>query len=130
MKLTEQEKLSLEEPINKYLPKPILGDSILIKHILSHTSQGNVGQKFYYSSRFGFLTNVIEQSTGKSFSEVIEKEILIPLKLKNTFLLKDSTQIARIAKPYTLDHGIENGMVSAAAIGIQKVHSRIAEIEI
>ncbi len=60
MKLVEQEKLSLEEPINTYLPKSILGDSILIKHILSHTSQGNIGKEFYYSSRFGLLTEVIE----------------------------------------------------------------------
>ncbi|MCD2259142.1 serine hydrolase domain-containing protein [Psychroserpens luteolus] len=115
MKLVEQEKLSLEEPINKYLPKPILGDSILIKHVLSHTSQGNVGKDFYYSSRFGLLTNVIEQASGKSFSYVLNQEILIPLELKNTFLLKDSAQVNGekriIAKPYILDNGIENGFI-------------------
>lgn len=111
MKLVEEKKLSLDESINKFLPKPVFGDSILVKHILSHTSQGNVGEKFYYSSRFGLLTNVVEQTTGKSFAEVMEKEILIPLKLKNTFLLKDSTQIKRIAKPYILDNGIETGFI-------------------
>ncbi|GAB5399263.1 MAG: hypothetical protein Aureis2KO_08480 [Aureisphaera sp.] len=111
MKLVEQEKLSLEEPINEFLPNPILGDSILVKHILSHTSQGNVGKDFYYSSRFGLLTSVIEQSTGKSFAEVMKEEIFTPLHLKNTFLLKDSTQIAAIAKPYILDNGIENGFI-------------------
>lgn len=121
MKLVEQEKLSLDEPINKFLPEPILGDSILVKHVLSHTSQGNVGEEFYYSSRFGLLTNVIEQTTGKSFSEVMEKEILVPLKLKNTFLLKDSTQIKGIAKPYIFDNGIENGFIDygySASAGI------------
>ncbi|QTD36756.1 beta-lactamase family protein [Polaribacter batillariae] len=111
MKLVEQEKLSLNEPINKFFPNPVLGDSILVKHILSHTSQGNVGETFYYSSRFGLLTHVIEQVSGKSFSEIMKKEILIPLKLKNTFLLKDSTQIARIAKPYILNNGLKSGFI-------------------
>jgi len=115
MKLVEQKKISLEEPVNKFFTKPILGDSILVKHVLSHTSQGNIGKEFYYSSRFGLLTNVIEKVTGKSFADVFDKEILIPLKLKNTFLLKDSTQIAKekriIAKPYILDNGIKNGFI-------------------
>lgn len=111
MKLVEQEKLSLDEPINKFLPKPILGDSILVKHILSHTSQGNVGENFYYSSRFGLITNVIETASGKSFAEMMEQEIIKPLKLENTFLLKDSTRIDRIAKPYILDNEIENGFI-------------------
>ncbi len=115
MKLVEQEKISLEDPINKYLSKPILGDSILIKHVLSHTSQGKVGTAFYYSSRFGLLTNVIERASDKSFANVLNEEILMPLKLRNTFLLKDSTQIVKekrlIAKPYILDKGVENGFI-------------------
>ncbi len=111
MKLVEQEKLSLDAPINTFLPEPILGDSVLVKHILSHTSQGIVGENFYYSSRFGLITKVIEKASGKSFSEVMEQEILDPLKLENTFLLKDSTQIDNIAKPYVLDNGIEQGFI-------------------
>lgn len=125
MKLVAQEKISLEEPINTYLSKPILGDSILIKHVLSHTSQGEIGKDFYYSSRFGLLTNVIEQTTGKSFETVLKEEILTPLKLKNTFLLKDSIQIIEekriIAKPYILNKGIENGFIDfgySSAAGI------------
>lgn len=115
MKLVAQEKLSLEAPINHYLPEPILEDSILIKHVVSHTSQGKIGKQFYYSSRFGLLTKVIEKASGKTFSEVMNTEILAPLKLKNTFLLKDATQITeekrRLAKPYILDNGVENGFI-------------------
>lgn len=111
MKLVEQKKLSLDDPIDKFLPKPMFGDSILVKHILSHTSQGNVGKHFYYSSRFGLLTNVIETASGKSFSETMEQEIVKTLNLENTFLLKDSTQISRIAKPYILDNRIEKGFI-------------------
>ncbi len=130
MKLVEQEKLSLDEPINKFFLNPVLGDSILVKHILSHTSQGNVGEEFYYSSRFGLLTNVIEQVSGKSFAEVMEKEILIPLKLKNTFLLKDSTQIARVAKPYILDNGIENGFIDYGYSSSAGVVSNLEDLAI
>lgn len=115
MKLVEQKKLSLEEPINKFLSKPILGDSILIKHVLSHTSQGEIGKEFYYSSRFGLLTSVIEKVSHRPFEDVMNQEILIPLKLKNTFLLRDSTQIIKenrlIVKPYILDNGIEDGFI-------------------
>jgi len=111
MKLVEQNKLSLDDPIDTFLPKPGLGDSILVKHILSHTSQGDVGQHFYYSSRFGLITRVIEKASGKPFSEMLEEEIFEPLQLKHTFLLKDSTQINGIAKPYSLDNGTEAGFI-------------------
>ncbi|MGV6832598.1 MAG: serine hydrolase domain-containing protein [bacterium] len=111
MKLVEEKKLSLETPINTFFPEPILNDSILVKHVLSHTSQGAIGEEFYYSSRFGLLTKVIEQASGKPFAEVMENEMFKPLQLKNTFLLKDSTQIKRVAKPYVLDNGIENGFI-------------------
>ena len=111
MKLVEEGKLSLDAPVDTFLANPVFGDSILVKHILSHTSQGNVGQQFYYSSRFGALTRVIEKASGSSFSEMIDSEIIAPLQLKNTFLLKDSTQISRIAKPYLLDNGVEVGFI-------------------
>ncbi|WP_108805622.1 serine hydrolase [Aquimarina sp. Aq107] len=115
MKLVEQQKLSLEEPINNYLDAPIQQDSILIKHILSHTSQGNIGTEFYYSSRFGILTRVIEKASNKSFKEFMNQEILMPLQLKNTFLLKDSLQITeenrKIAKPYVLNEGTKKGFI-------------------
>ena len=111
MKLVEAEKLSLDDPINSFLTEPLLNDSIRVKHVLSHTSQGNIGKEFYYSSRFGLITQVIEKTTGNSFSEMMAKEILIPLQLNNTFLLKDSTQISRIAKPYILDNGMEDGFI-------------------
>ncbi|WP_046755082.1 serine hydrolase domain-containing protein [Kordia jejudonensis] len=115
MKLVAQEKLSLDAPINTYLSEPIFEDSVLVKHVLSHTSQGKVGKEFYYSSRFGLLTQVIEHVSGKSFVEVMDEEIISPLKLKNTFLLKDSAQLSQekriVAKPYMLNNGIENGFI-------------------
>ncbi|NRB62830.1 MAG: beta-lactamase family protein [Saprospiraceae bacterium] len=130
MKLVEQEKLSLNAPINSFLATPILGDSILVKHVLSHTSQGRIGKSFYYSSRFGLLTQVIEQVYGKPFSEVMENEIIRPLKLKSTFLLKDSTQITRITKPYTLNDGIENGFIDYGYSASAGIVSNITDLAI
>ncbi|MDT7832829.1 serine hydrolase [Flavobacteriaceae bacterium S356] len=115
MKLIEQQKVSLDEPIKKFFPESALHDSIQIKHILSHTSQGKIGEHFYYSSRFGALTRIIEMTSGKTFKSAMEEEIFEPLKLKNTFLLKDSAQIVqhnlRIAKPYALGDGVEKGFI-------------------
>ncbi|MDY8135382.1 serine hydrolase domain-containing protein [Aquimarina sp. 2201CG5-10] len=117
LRLVEQGKLSLEDPINKYLTESTLLDSIKIKHVLSHTSQGKIGENFYYSSRFGLLTNVIEKASGQSFATAMNEEILVPLGLKNTFLLKDSAQITEkkriLAKPYVFNNKIENGFIDS-----------------
>lgn len=125
-KLIEEGKLSLEDPIHKYLPENrSFGDSILVKHVLSHTSQGNLGRNFYYSYRFGALTQVIQRASGMSFEDYVNQTILKPLKLKRTEFLKDSAQIRNqnlsLAKPYVLDPLVEEGFIDfgfSAAAGI------------
>ncbi len=115
MKLVEQGKISLEEPIKIYVPQMDPPDSILVKHILSHTSQGDIGNKFYYSSRFGILTTVIEKASGVSFEKYMDAEIFQPLGLKNTHLLQDSLQVLQnnlnIAKPYHIEDEIVDGFI-------------------
>jgi CubicO group peptidase (beta-lactamase class C family) len=116
MKLVEDKKLNLEEPLKNYFPEAKnISDSIQIKHVLSHTSQGDIGNRFYYSSRFGALTKVIEQASGVSFKDYIETEIFVPIGLQNSFLLKDSTQVAemnvKLAEPYVLLDGVQRGFV-------------------
>jgi CubicO group peptidase (beta-lactamase class C family) len=115
MKLVEENKMSLDEPINKYVLNKNIADSIKIKHILSHTSQGNVGQNFYYSGRFGWLTTAIEKAAGNSFEKEINEKIIQPLGLKNTFLLQDSSQLRqenrKIAMPYNYEGEITDGFI-------------------
>lgn len=125
MKLVEEEKLSLDEPINKYILNKGISDSIKIKHVLSHTSQGNIGRHFYYSNRFGWLTSVIEKAAGQSFEKEMQEKIILPLGLKNTYLLKDSLQIIqeqrKIAKPYLYDGEVKSGFIDygySASAGI------------
>lgn len=126
LKLVEQGKLSLEDSLTKYFPELPIEKPIQIKHILSHTSQGDeIGEYFYYSFRFGMLTNVIEKASGTSFEEYLQSEIVEPLGLKNTYLLKDSLQVAKnnlpLVKPYFIEDGIKDGFVDygySASAGI------------
>ncbi len=110
--LIEQGKLSLDDPMDEYLSDPIFGDSILIKHVLSHTSQGEVGKHFYYSYRFGALTPVIEKASGQSFEAYLQEGIFDPLGLEQTFTLTDSTVVTpTMARPYYLDDSIVLGQI-------------------
>ena len=115
MKLVEQGTLSLEDTANTYLRASKLSDAIKVKHLLSHTSQGNIGEQFFYSYRFGLLTEIMENASGTSFKDLMDREIIEPLGLQNTFLLKDSTQLASkknlMAMPYTFDGAIKKGFV-------------------
>ncbi|OEK05964.1 hypothetical protein BFP71_07590 [Roseivirga misakiensis] len=115
MKLVEEDRLSLNDPVSEYLPESGLKNEIKVKHLLSHTSQGDIGNQFYYSFRFGLLTQIIQKASGKSFQLLMEEKILQPLKLDDTFLLKDSVQLAqkdtKFALPYNLDNGIADGFI-------------------
>ncbi|TAI47170.1 serine hydrolase domain-containing protein [Flagellimonas allohymeniacidonis] len=107
MQLVEEGKITLDEPVNTYVNGRGLGDSIQIKHILSHTSQGIPGKHFYYNNnRFMMLGDIIEKASGKDFKTNIYERIITPLKLQNTYLLKDSMQVVlekrKIAQPYFL----------------------------
>ncbi|NAS14084.1 serine hydrolase [Poritiphilus flavus] len=111
--LVEEGKLDLEEPINLYLEGSSLSDSIKIKHVLSHTSEGEPGSFFNYSSRFFLLTRVIEKSASASLVELMNSKIIDPLNLKNTVPLIDQTVIAaredQLAKPYYFYGEVEAG---------------------
>ena len=115
MKSMEEGKLSLETPINQFLKQSKLGDSVLVKHILTHTSQGDLGENFYYSYRFGALTPVIEKTFGETFKETISTQVLNPLGMGDSWFLSDSTAIrgheTRLAKPYVFDESTNLGPI-------------------
>jgi len=118
--LAEKKAVDLESPIDSFLVTPTFGDSIKIKHVLSHTSQGNVGQQFYYSYRFGSLTPVIEKASGTSFASAIEDAIFKPLDLTQSGFLLDSSSVdTTTAKPYNFEGESNLGQyeygISAAA---------------
>lgn len=108
LQLQEKKKLSLQDPLNKYVKGIKNGDKITIFHLLTHTSgipnydwskaQGKPqeleilinwikelplssepGEKFQYSnSGFGLLAAVIEQASGLTFEEYVKENIFKP----------------------------------------------------
>jgi len=115
MKLQENGLLSLDDKVNKYITDQQIGDSLLLKHVLSHTSQGPVGKHFFYSSRFGILKPIFEKVSGQSFEDLVMNEIVTPLGMKSTFMLKDSSQMSkfrnRTAEPYIYDGEVKEGHI-------------------
>ena len=85
MQLVQDGKVKLDDPVSKY---GILLDSegvIRVKHLFSHTSEGNPGENYSYNgNRFAELDKVIQKASGKSFAELLISNILDPLDLKET----------------------------------------------
>src|SRR5262245_25906798 len=123
MQLVEQGKLDLDEPISHY-SSDFKDDSVRIKHLLSHTSEGATpGESYKYSgSRFDYLTAVIEKKTGKPFRQVIVETFLDPLAMSGSVpghdvvdeadkwgpllgkenLDRYARNLSRLSQPYTL----------------------------
>lgn len=83
LQLEQESRLSVEDPASAYGVD--LDSTILIKHLLSHTSEGEPGSYFNYNGgRFGQLTGIIEEVTGNSFAQELTKRILEPLEMRST----------------------------------------------
>ena len=122
--LVEEGRLSLGQSLSDFIVTSY-PDSILVKHVLSHTSQGELGKHFYYSSRFSHLTQVIEAAGRASFEEQMQKNLFDPLGLEHTHLLKDSAQLANsnwnLASPYLFEGSLSSGFIDfgySASAGI------------
>jgi CubicO group peptidase (beta-lactamase class C family) len=122
LRLVEQGKISLDDPMSKY-SADFKDDSVKVRHILSHTSEGTPGAKYKYNGdRFAYLDAVIEKATGKTFRELLTENVLTKLKMSDSVpgqdvleqpnKVKDSLAakgmrryenvLARLAKPYNL----------------------------
>ena len=85
MRLVEEGKVKLDDPVSKYGVQLESEGVIRVKHLLSHTSEGNPGERYSYNgNRFAELDKVIQKATGKSFAELLIANILDPLDLKET----------------------------------------------
>jgi CubicO group peptidase (beta-lactamase class C family) len=76
LQCVERGKLDLDTPIQRF--SALLGDSnALVRHVLTHTSDGTPGQAFKYDpARFVALTEVSNACTGFGFRKVLVWEIL------------------------------------------------------
>jgi CubicO group peptidase (beta-lactamase class C family) len=121
LQLVEQGKLNLDEPASHYY-QDFAGSAITLRHLLTHTSEGEPGSNFQYNGfRYGLLQKPIEQAAGMPFYALLMEKIVQPLKLNSTapgiarsqYADYDRTHPAMIpvidrafsnlAKPYELD---------------------------
>ncbi|MFC1550772.1 serine hydrolase domain-containing protein [Candidatus Neomarinimicrobiota bacterium] len=110
MQLIEENKLTLETPVSDFgLELDTLG-VIKVKHLLSHTSEGVPGTYYNYNgNRFSYLDFVIPGASGKSFCELLNEKIILPLNLNLTApypispnnCLQNSDILEKMAQGYT-----------------------------
>src|SRR5215211_865966 len=85
MKLLQERKIKLDDPVSKYVITLESEGVIRVRHLLSHTSEGNPGEQYRYNgNRFAELDKVVERATGKSFAELLITNILDPLGMDET----------------------------------------------
>jgi CubicO group peptidase (beta-lactamase class C family) len=85
MQLVQEGKIKLDDPVAKYGINLESDGVIRVRHLLSHTSEGNPGERYAYNgNRFAELDKVVQKATGKSFSELLIANILEPLGMNET----------------------------------------------
>ena len=117
LQLVDEGKVSLDDPVSKYgivLTSPA---PVLVRHLLSHTSEGVPGTRYAYNGdRFSLLDSVIRRAAGKSFAAALKERIIVPLGLRHTAPtpqsaafaesgLDKSTYLANVAPGYTWTSG-------------------------
>ena len=85
MQLVQEGKIKLDDPVSKYGITLESDGVIRVRHLFSHTSEGNPGERYSYNgNRFAELDKVVERATGKSFAELLITNILDPLAMNET----------------------------------------------
>ena len=117
LQLVEEGKVSLDDPVSKYGIVLTSSAPVLVRHLLSHTSEGVPGTRYAYNGdRFSLLDSVIRRAAGKSFAAALKERIIVPLGLRHTAPtpqsaafaesgLDKSTYLANVAPGYTWTNG-------------------------
>src|ERR1044072_5827679 len=116
MQLVQEGKIKLDDPVSKYGITLESAGIIRVRHLLSHTSEGNPGEQYRYNgNRFSELDKVIQGATGKSFGELLIANILEPLGMNET--APNVPTIVSTRSPGAAD-GAAEGEVKAAVMDI------------
>jgi CubicO group peptidase (beta-lactamase class C family) len=95
MQLVEQGLVNLDDPVSDYGVDLTANGTVLVRHVLTHTSEGVPGTTFQYNgNRFGELDRVILVASGRAFGELLVERILQPLQLGHTAPNTRSTYFA------------------------------------
>ena len=85
MQLVQDGKVKLDDPVSKYGIVLESDGVIRVRHLFSHTSEGNPGEHYSYNgNRFAELDKVIQRASGRSFGELLIANILDPLGMNET----------------------------------------------
>jgi CubicO group peptidase (beta-lactamase class C family) len=101
LRLVEQGRLRLDDPLEKYVPGVVGGEAMTIHHLLSHTAgmpdfmsfedaaklprEYPPGERLNYSNLgYSALGRVIEKVTGKTYESVLREAILDPLGMNDS----------------------------------------------
>lgn len=85
MALVEEGRISLDDPVSQYGVTLASPGVILVRHLLSHTSEGVPGTSFRYNGdRFALLDAVIARGAGMPFAEALQARIIARLGLHRT----------------------------------------------
>lgn len=88
LKLSLKGKVFLTTKVIEVLPAFDGDPEVTVGHLLAHRSQGEPGRGFFYSTRFGLLTEIVEAICKEPYPDVVYREILQPAGLPKIDTLK------------------------------------------
>jgi CubicO group peptidase (beta-lactamase class C family) len=110
MQLVNEGKISLDDrvikyPFHRWFYPVRISPEVRLRHVLSHTSQGDPGETYYYQgNRFVFVYGIFGTATSESYEEAITRRILDPLHMEQTYprsgIRMSKAQLALLATPY------------------------------
>ena len=120
MQYEQEGKISVDDYVLDYpflsigfTPERLQNPNVKIKHVLSHTSEGEPGANYIYNGgRYNFVYGVFEKISGdtrhyEAFAGEVTKHVLQPLKMKDTFpgypSDKNNPALSRIVTTYSWD---------------------------
>jgi CubicO group peptidase (beta-lactamase class C family) len=115
LQLVEEDRLDLDADVAKLVDWEV-DPRIHIRHVLSHTSGGQPGTRFAYSSRFNWLDNVVEAVTKESFATLLQTKVLDRAGLTRTI----GGETTGLAQPFRVD---ESGHVVPSKLPPLALHS-------
>ena len=83
LKQVETAALSLDTPVKRQLSDFEGPDGVLLRHLLNHTSEGEVGTEYVYgSSRFGRVADLLQAMTGRTFEQLLRTGVTEPAAMR------------------------------------------------
>jgi CubicO group peptidase (beta-lactamase class C family) len=87
MQLVEEGSIDLDASVADYDVTVPEGSAVTVRNLLTHTSEGVPGETHSYNgNRYALLGGVIENATGRTFSDLLGARILLPVGMADTAL--------------------------------------------